>query len=80
NNPQIFLHAMCLLLGVKNERDSAFVQSPQKFYDGLKDDPFGNQMVVTLEVRNIFSSIRSINNIAWQNYTHTHIFFWSKLH
>uniref|UniRef100_A0A5B6ZN97 Cellulose synthase-like protein H1 n=1 Tax=Davidia involucrata TaxID=16924 RepID=A0A5B6ZN97_DAVIN len=55
NNPQIFLHAMCLLLGVKNERDSAFVQSPQKFYDGLKDDPFGNQMVVMFEVRNIFT-------------------------
>ncbi|KAI8011382.1 Cellulose synthase-like protein H1 [Camellia lanceoleosa] len=46
NNPQIVVHAMCLLLGVTNERDCAFVQSPQIFYDGLKDDPFGNQMVV----------------------------------
>ncbi|GMP53937.1 hypothetical protein CsSME_00019250 [Camellia sinensis var. sinensis] len=46
NNPQIVVHAMCLLLGVTDERDCAFVQSPQIFYDGLKDDPFGNQMVV----------------------------------
>ncbi|KAI5565602.1 hypothetical protein BDE02_14G133100 [Populus trichocarpa] len=46
NNPQIFLHAMCLLLGSKNERESGFVQCPQYFYDGLKDDPFGNQFVV----------------------------------
>ncbi|KAL7000067.1 hypothetical protein U1Q18_001217 [Sarracenia purpurea var. burkii] len=46
NNPQIVLHAMCLLLGVINERDSGFVQSPQIFYDGLKDDPFGNQLGV----------------------------------
>ncbi|XP_019078913.1 cellulose synthase-like protein H1 [Vitis vinifera] len=46
NNPQIFHHAMCLLLGSKNEQDCGFVQSPQCFYDGLKDDPFGNQLVV----------------------------------
>lgn len=49
NNPQVFLHSMCLLLGVKNEKDCAFVQYPQYFYDGLKDDPFGNQMVVLYE-------------------------------
>ncbi|KAF9604522.1 hypothetical protein IFM89_007643 [Coptis chinensis] len=46
NNPNIVLHAMCLLLGHEKERDSAFVQCPQLFYGGLKDDPFGNQMVV----------------------------------
>ncbi|GMH11024.1 hypothetical protein Nepgr_012865 [Nepenthes gracilis] len=45
NNPQVVLHAMCLLLGSKNERDCGFVQFPQKFYDGLKDDPFGNQLI-----------------------------------
>ncbi|XP_028071915.1 cellulose synthase-like protein H1 [Camellia sinensis] len=49
NNPQIVVHAMSLLLGVTNERDYAFVQSPQIFYDGLKDDPFGNQLVVLYE-------------------------------
>lgn len=46
NNPQIVLHVMCFFLGAKQERDSGFVQSPQVFYDGLKDDPFGNQIVV----------------------------------
>ncbi|XP_057506116.1 cellulose synthase-like protein H2 isoform X3 [Actinidia eriantha] len=50
NNPKIFLHAMCLLLGAKNkDTDFAYVQSPQCFYDGLKDDPFGNQFVVLFE-------------------------------
>lgn len=42
NNPKVVLHAMCMFLGVNNERDCAFVQFPQKFYDGIKDDPFGN--------------------------------------
>ncbi|XP_034701263.1 cellulose synthase-like protein H1 isoform X2 [Vitis riparia] len=46
NNPQIFHHSMCLLLGSKNEQDCGFVQTPQSFYDGLKDDPFGNQFGV----------------------------------
>ncbi|KAI8551966.1 hypothetical protein RHMOL_Rhmol06G0228500 [Rhododendron molle] len=49
NNPQIVLHALCLLLGVKSDKDCAFVQFPQHFYDGLKDDPFGNQLVVLFE-------------------------------
>ncbi|XP_074365568.1 cellulose synthase-like protein H1 isoform X1 [Apium graveolens] len=49
NNPQVILHAMCMLLGVKNETDCAFVQFAQSFYDGLKDDPLGNQMVVMNE-------------------------------
>ncbi|KAK9924515.1 hypothetical protein M0R45_032880 [Rubus argutus] len=46
NNPSIILHAMCMLLGSKSENENAFVQCPQVFYDGLKDDPFGNQMIV----------------------------------
>lgn len=50
NNPRIALHALCLLLGTKMEAESAYVQFPQKFYDGLEDDPFGNQMVVLQEV------------------------------
>ncbi|KAL3714734.1 hypothetical protein ACJRO7_006609 [Eucalyptus globulus] len=49
NNPQIVLHALCLLLGTKYERDCAFVQCLQYFYDGAKDDPFGNQLVVRNE-------------------------------
>ncbi|KAL9995067.1 putative cellulose synthase (UDP-forming) [Helianthus debilis subsp. tardiflorus] len=44
NNPQVFLHAMCILLGYKNDQDCGFVQIPQAFHDGLKDDPFGNQL------------------------------------
>ncbi|CAN6574259.1 unnamed protein product [Malus baccata var. baccata] len=46
NNPNIMLHAMCTLLGSENETKNAFAQFPQIYYDGLKDDPFGNQMVV----------------------------------
>ncbi|XP_047067040.1 cellulose synthase-like protein H1 [Lolium rigidum] len=46
NNPQVALHAMCLLLGFDDEIESGFVQTPQKFYGALKDDPFGNQLEV----------------------------------
>ncbi|XP_066347201.1 cellulose synthase-like protein H1 isoform X1 [Miscanthus floridulus] len=49
NNPQVALHAMCLLLGFDDELHSGFVQAPQKFYGGLKDDPFGNQNQVMFE-------------------------------
>ncbi|XP_060672146.1 cellulose synthase-like protein H1 [Ziziphus jujuba] len=49
NNPKLFLHAMCFLLNSKGQNDLAFVQFPQIFYDGLKDDPFGNQFVVLFE-------------------------------
>lgn len=49
NNPKVVLHAMCMFLGVDNERDCAFVQFPQKFYDGIKDDPFGNQYVLLVK-------------------------------
>ncbi|KAD5318189.1 hypothetical protein R6Q59_033462 [Mikania micrantha] len=44
NNPQAFLHAMCMLLDYKNDQDCGFIQFPQTFYDSLKDDPFGNQL------------------------------------
>lgn len=56
NNPQIVLHALCLLLGAKSETESGFAQSPQVFYNGLKDDPFGNQLEVLLEVHEDLSS------------------------
>ncbi|KAL5082000.1 hypothetical protein RYX36_010421 [Vicia faba] len=45
NNPKIALHAMCFFLDSKGEKEVAFVQCPQQFYDGLRDDPFGNQLV-----------------------------------
>ncbi|XP_004243487.1 cellulose synthase-like protein H1 [Solanum lycopersicum] len=49
NNPQVILHAMCYFLGAKDEIDCGFVQFPQFFYDGLKEDPYGNQLKVLHE-------------------------------
>ncbi|KAG7983395.1 hypothetical protein I3843_04G104400 [Carya illinoinensis] len=49
NNPKAVLHAMCMFLDSKSESKIAFAQFPQEFYDGLKDDPYGNQMVVALQ-------------------------------
>ncbi|KAL5573384.1 hypothetical protein UlMin_022981 [Ulmus minor] len=49
NNPKVVLQAMCFFLGLPQE-DCAFVQFPQAFYDVLKDDPFGNSMVVGFEL------------------------------
>jgi hypothetical protein len=40
---------MCLLLDPKSEKEIAYAQFPQVFYDGLKDDPYGNQFVVLFE-------------------------------
>lgn len=52
NNPSVVLHAMCILLGSnENQNEIAFAQFPQIFYDGLKDDPFGNQMAVLWKVQ-----------------------------
>ncbi|KAL9682163.1 hypothetical protein QQ045_013956 [Rhodiola kirilowii] len=51
NDPQTFHRAMCLLLGSKSEYQCAYVQFPQVFYNGLKDDPFGNQLVVMQKVQ-----------------------------
>ena len=50
NNPKVILQAMCLLLDSKSHKEVAFAQFPQVFYDLLKDDPYGNQMVVLFEV------------------------------
>ncbi|KEH39004.1 cellulose synthase H1-like protein [Medicago truncatula] len=49
NNPKIIQHAMCILMDSKNGKDVAFVQCFQQFYDGIKDDPFGNQWVASFE-------------------------------
>ncbi|XP_027339839.1 cellulose synthase-like protein B4 isoform X2 [Abrus precatorius] len=49
NNPKIVLHAMCILIDSKNGKEVAFVQCFQQFYDGIKDDPFGNQWVTAFE-------------------------------
>ncbi|CAI0550827.1 unnamed protein product [Linum tenue] len=47
NNPLIVRYAMCVLLDAR--REEGFVQFPQSFYGALKDDPFGNQLVVLLQ-------------------------------
>ncbi|GAU17127.1 hypothetical protein TSUD_106260 [Trifolium subterraneum] len=49
NNPKIIQHAICILVDSKNGKDVAFVQCFQQFYDGIKDDPFGNQWVAAFE-------------------------------
>ncbi|XP_076930033.1 cellulose synthase-like protein H1 [Bidens hawaiensis] len=60
NNPQVFLHAMCMVFGIKDEENCAFYQFPQAFYDGLKDDPFGNQLASLYHAINGISSIQGI--------------------
>ncbi|RDY01531.1 Cellulose synthase-like protein H1, partial [Mucuna pruriens] len=49
NNPKIVLHALCILMDSKFGKEVAFVQCFQQFYDGMKDDPFGNQWVSAFE-------------------------------
>ncbi|KAK1264300.1 Cellulose synthase-like protein H1 [Acorus gramineus] len=46
NNAEVIIHAMCLFLGLDDEVQSGYVQCPQHFYGALKDDPFGNQLVI----------------------------------
>ncbi|KAI3675198.1 hypothetical protein L1987_84784 [Smallanthus sonchifolius] len=58
NNPQVFLHAMCMVFGFKKEENCAFFQFPQAFYDGLKDDPFGSQFADGFYIANGLSSIQ----------------------
>ena len=55
NNPKVVLHAMCILLDSKGEKEVAFAQCPQQLYDGLKDDPFGNQLVILFKVSAIIN-------------------------
>ncbi|KAL5079764.1 hypothetical protein RYX36_008185 [Vicia faba] len=45
NNPKIVLHALCILLDAKGEKEVAFAQCPQRFCDAVKDDAYGNQLV-----------------------------------
>lgn len=50
NNPHVLLQGMCLFLDPIVDKEYAFVQFPQCFYNGLKDDPYGNQWTVMMEV------------------------------
>ncbi|XP_031104909.1 cellulose synthase-like protein H1 isoform X2 [Ipomoea triloba] len=49
NDSKVVLHAMCFFLGVKDEKDVGFVQFPQSFDGGLKNDPYGNQLKILME-------------------------------
>ncbi|KAH9307453.1 hypothetical protein KI387_035364, partial [Taxus chinensis] len=49
NDCKVIKHAMCFFLDCKSEKECGFVQFPQIFYGGLKDDPFGNQMKILVE-------------------------------
>ncbi|KAL9995066.1 putative cellulose synthase (UDP-forming) [Helianthus debilis subsp. tardiflorus] len=60
NNPQVFLHAMCIVFGYKNDQDCGFIQFPQAFYDGLKDDPFGNQLANYYYIINGLGALQGI--------------------
>lgn len=62
NNPKIALHALCILLDPKGEKEVAFTQCPQQFYDGLKDDPFGNQLVALFLVREVSNNGQFTSN------------------
>ncbi|KAJ0441465.1 putative cellulose synthase (UDP-forming) [Helianthus annuus] len=68
NNPQVFLHAMCLVFGFKDEDNCAFFQFPQAFYDGLKDDPFGNQLA------NLFYVVNGVASNQGTVYSGTNCF------
>ena len=46
SNPKIILQGVFTTRRVEDEQECAFVQCPQKFYNALKDDPFGNQMTM----------------------------------
>ncbi|XP_059452412.1 cellulose synthase-like protein H1 isoform X2 [Corylus avellana] len=74
NNPKVVLHAMCLLLDSNSEKEIAFAQFPQVFYDGLKDDPYGNQYVIMYEY-----IMRGISGIQGSLYVGTGCFHRRKI-
>ncbi|MED6182627.1 hypothetical protein PIB30_030366 [Stylosanthes scabra] len=61
NNPEVVQHALCILLDSKGEKEVAFVQCPQRFYDAVKDDAFGNQQVaLPLYIGSGFAGLQGI--------------------
>ncbi|KAG9457559.1 hypothetical protein H6P81_002067 [Aristolochia fimbriata] len=74
NNPQIILHAMCLLLDTSTETESGFVQCFQRFHGAPKDDPLGNQFIVSQEVQ-----VRGIAGIGGPLYAGTGCFHRRKI-
>ncbi|KAL9322587.1 hypothetical protein ACSQ67_010640 [Phaseolus vulgaris] len=69
NNPKIVLHALCILMDSKSGKEVAFVQCFQQFYDGIKDDPFGNQWVTAFEY-----IIRGMTGLQGPHYSGTNAF------
>lgn len=50
NDSNAILQGICPFIDPKNDKEVAYVQFPQRFYDGLKDDLYGNQLIVSMEV------------------------------
>ncbi|GLJ23957.1 hypothetical protein SUGI_0455480 [Cryptomeria japonica] len=50
NDCRAIQHAMCFFLECKSEEECGFVQFPQVFHGGLKDDPFGSQLKLLVEL------------------------------
>ncbi|KAM3697165.1 hypothetical protein ACJW31_06G091300 [Castanea mollissima] len=67
NNSQIVLHAVCMMIGFEHESGSAFVQYPQIFYDVPKDDPFGSQMLASLEAAYQVANCGYDRDTTWGN-------------
>ncbi|XP_057828845.2 cellulose synthase-like protein H1 isoform X2 [Cryptomeria japonica] len=59
-NPKVIQHAMCFHLDCPSERDCAFVQFPQLFYETLQDDPFGNQLKSVFNI--LFKGMNGIHS------------------
>ncbi|CAK9315545.1 unnamed protein product [Citrullus colocynthis] len=49
NDSNAILQGICPFIDPKNDKEVAYVQFPQRFYDGLKDDLYGNQLIVSME-------------------------------
>jgi len=69
NNSKAIQHAMCFFLDCESERECGFVQFPQLFYRGIKDDPFGNQFKIFLS-----TMARGMNGIQGPVYCGTGCF------
>jgi len=67
NNPKFVLHALSILMD--SQEGVAFVQCFQQFYDGIKDDPFGNQWVVAFQVLFSFKWTSKFTLHLWNLWT-----------
>ncbi|XP_038902760.1 cellulose synthase-like protein H1 [Benincasa hispida] len=49
NDSNAILQGICPFIDPKNDKEVAYVQFPQRFYGGLKDDLYGNHLIVSME-------------------------------